>query len=222
MKKKRLLSSFLRLQKSKFGRTPSKNTPSNWFFRRKQRFWARKSRELKRKTPRKRRFLPQKWPNRTKKGGFGEEITGRGWSEKMGFTADFAMLWSSKMGANEFFSHFFSVISCRECRNALPLHSQSGSNALARESYALNATRQQKCCCDLWKSYITDCREVQGTIDHEAFFLSGKKLLRVKWIVPSNSTPKQNKGYRNLSDKNRKQTNIIFTMKSLILAQDER
>ena len=52
------------------------------------------------------------------------------------------------------------------------------------------ATRQQKCCCDLWKSYITDCREVQGTIDHEAFFLSGKKLLRVKWIVPSNSTPK--------------------------------
>lgn len=31
---------------------------------------------------------------------------------------------------------FFSVISCRECRNALPLHSQSGSNALARESYA--------------------------------------------------------------------------------------
>ena len=53
------------------------------------------------------------------------------------------------------------------------------------------ATRQQKCCCDLWKSYITDCREVQGTIDHEAFFLSGKKLLRVKWIVPSNSTPKQ-------------------------------
>ena len=111
------------------------------------------------------------------------------------------MLWSSKMGANEFFSHFFSVKSCRECRNALPLHSQSGSNALARESYALNATRQQKCCCDLWKSYITDCREVQGTIDHEAFFLSGKKLLRVKWIVPSNSTPKQNKGYRNLSNK---------------------
>ena len=111
------------------------------------------------------------------------------------------MLWSSKMGKNEFFSHFFSSKSCREWRNALPLHSQSGSNALARESYALNATRQQKCCCDLWKSYITDCREVQGTIDHEAFFLSGKKLLRVKWIVPSNSTPKQNKGYRNLSDK---------------------
>ena len=40
------------------------------------------------------------------------------------------------MGANEIFSHFFSVISCRECGNALPLHSQSGSNALARESYA--------------------------------------------------------------------------------------
>ena len=186
------------------------------------RFWARISRELKRKAPRKRWFLPPKRPNRTKKGGLGEEITGRGWSEKMDLTADFAMLWSSKMGANEFFSHFFSSKSCRECRNALPLHSQSGSNALARESYALNATRQQKCCCDLWKSYITDCREVQGTIDHEAFFLSGKKLLRVKWIVPSNSTPKQNKGYRNLSDKNRKQTNIIFTMKSLILAQDER
>ena len=40
------------------------------------------------------------------------------------------------MGANEFFSHFFSVKSCRECRNALPLQSQSGSNALAREGYA--------------------------------------------------------------------------------------
>ena len=147
---------------------------------------------------------------------------GWGRGEKMGFTADFAMLLSSKMSANEIFSHFFSSKSCREWRNALPLHSQSGSNALARESYALKATRQRKRCCDLWKSYITDCREVQGTIDHEAFFLSGKKLLRVKWIVPSNSTPKQNKGYRNLSDKNRKQTNIIFTMKSLILAQDER
>ena len=186
------------------------------------RFWTRKSSAEKRKTPRKRCFLPQNRSKWAKKGGFVEEITGRGWSEKTDLTADFAMLWSSKMGANEFFSHFFSSKSCREWRNALPLHSQSGSNALARESYALNATRQQKCCCDLWKSYITDCREVQGTIDHEAFFLSRKKLLRVKWIVPSNSTPKQNKGYRNLSDKNRKQTNIIFTMKSLILAQDER
>ena len=179
------------------------------------------SRAEEKNTPKKVEFAPMR-PNRAKKGGFGVEITGRGWSEKSSFTADFAMLWSSKMSANEFFSHFFSSKSCREWRNALPLHSQSGSNALARESYALNATRQQKCCCDLWKSYITDCREVQGTIDHEAFFLSGKKLLRVKWIVPSNSTPKQNKGYRNLSDKNRKQTNIIFTMKSLILAQDER
>ena len=174
------------------------------------------------KYPEKGGFCPQSGRNGRKRAVLGWEITGRGWSENMDLTADFAMLWSSKIGANEFFSHFFSSKSCRECRNALPLHSQSGSNALARESYALNATRQQKCCCDLWKSYITDCREVQGTIDHEAFFLSGKKLLRVKWIVPSNSTPKQNKGYRNLSDKNRKQTNIIFTMKSLILAQDER
>ena len=153
-----------------------KNTSSNWFFRRKMRFRARKSRELKRKTPRKRRFLPQMRPNRTKKGGFGWEITGKGWSEKTDLTVDFAMLWSNKMGANEFFSHFFSSKSCRECGNALPLHSQSGSNALARESYALNATRQQKCCCDLWKSYITDCREVQGTIDHEAFFLLRKEV----------------------------------------------
>ncbi len=48
------------------------------FFRRKMRFWARISRELKRKAPRKRWILPQKWPNRTKKGGFGVEITGRG------------------------------------------------------------------------------------------------------------------------------------------------
>ena len=220
--KKHILSSFPRLQKSKFGRTPNKSTPSNCFFRCKMRFRARKSSAEKKEMPRKRWTLPPNRPDRTKNGSLGWEITGRGWSEKTDLTADFAMLWSSKMGANEFFSHFFSSKSCRECRNALPLHSQSGSNALARESYALNATRQQKCCCDLWKSYITDCREVQGTIDHEAFFLSGKKLLRVKWIVPSNSTPKQNKGYRNLSDKNRKQTNIIFTMKSLILAQDER
>ena len=134
---KRLLPLFLLLQKSKFGRIASKNTPSNWFFLRKQRFRARISRELKRKTPRKRWFSPQKWLDRTKKGCFGWEITGRGWSEKSSFTTDFAMLWSSKMGANDFFSHFFSWKSCRECRNALPLHSQSGSNALARESYAL-------------------------------------------------------------------------------------
>ena len=53
------------------------------------------------------------------------------------------------MGANEIFSYFFSSKSCRECRNALPLHSQSGSNALAREGYALKATRQRKRCCDL-------------------------------------------------------------------------
>ena len=77
-REKRLLSSFLRLQKSKFGRTPSKNTSANCFFRRKQRFRARISRELKRKTPRKRWFLPQKWPNRTKKGGFGVKMIGRG------------------------------------------------------------------------------------------------------------------------------------------------
>ena len=140
------------------------------------RFLARKSSEEKRKTPRKRWNLPPKRPNRTKKGGFGWEITGRGWSEKTDLTTDFAMLWSSKMGVDEFFSHFFSSKSCREWRNALPLHSQSGSNALARESYALKATRQQKCCCDLWKSYITDCREVQGTIDHEAFFLLRKEV----------------------------------------------
>ena len=167
---------FPRLPKSKFGRFEQKISSSNWFFRRKQRFRARISRAQKRKTPRKRWFLPQKWPNRTKKGGFGVKMIGRGWSEKSSFTADFAILWSSKMGANDFFSHFFSSKSCRECRNALPLHSQSGSNALARGSYALNATRQQKCCCDLWKSYITDCREVQGTIDHEAFFLLRKEV----------------------------------------------
>ena len=174
--KKRLLSLFPRPQKSKFGRTPNKNSPSNWFCRCKMRFWGRKSRELKRKTPRKRWILPPNRLNRTKKGGLGWEITGRGSSEKMGFTTDFATLWSSKMGTNEFFSHFFSSKSCRECRNALPLHSQSGSNALARESYAPKATRQQKCCCDLWKSYITDCREVQGTIDHEALFLLRKEV----------------------------------------------
>ena len=173
---KRLLSSFPRLPKSKFGWFAQKNSPSNWFFRRKQRFRARISRELKRKTPRKRWILSPKRTNRAKNGGLGVKMIGRGWSEKSSFTADFAMLWSSKMGASEFFSHFFSSKSCREWRNALPLHSQSGSNALARESYALNATRQQKCCCDLWKSYITDCREVQGTIDHEAFFLLRKEV----------------------------------------------
>ena len=220
--KKRLLSLFPRPQKSKFGRTPNKSTSSNWFFRRKMRFRARISRELKRKTPRKRWFLPPNRPNRTKKGGFGGEITGRGSSEKTDFTADFATQWSSKMGANEFFLAFFFRRSLAGNAEMLYLCTRNREATLLQESYALNATRQQKCCCDLWKSYITDCREVQGTIDHEAFFLSGKKLLRVKWIVPSNSTPKQNKGYRNLSDKNRKQTNIIFTMKSLILAQDER
>ena len=47
------------------------------FFRRKMRFRARISRELKRKIPRKRWFLPPKRPKWTKKGGFGEEITGR-------------------------------------------------------------------------------------------------------------------------------------------------
>ena len=84
-----------------------------------------------------------------KNGDFGAKKVGWGSGEKMGFTADFAMLLSDKMGANEIFSHFFSAKSCRECRNALPLHSQSGSNALAREGYALKATRQRKCCCDL-------------------------------------------------------------------------
>ena len=81
-REKRLLSSFLRLQKSYLGRIASKNTSSNWFFRRKMRFRARISRELKRKTPRKRWFLPQKWPNRTKKGGFGGEIIGRDRAKK--------------------------------------------------------------------------------------------------------------------------------------------
>ena len=135
--KKRLLSLFPRLQKSKFGRIPNKNSSSNWFFRCKMRFWARKSSEEKRKTPRKRWFLPQKWPNRAKKRCFGANMIGRGWSEKTDFSAVFATLWSSKMVTNEFFSHFFSWKSCRECRNALPLHSQSGSNALAREGCAL-------------------------------------------------------------------------------------
>jgi len=55
----------------------------------------------------------------------------------------------AKWAQMKFFRIFFSVISCREWRNALPLHSQSGSNALAREGYALKATRQRKRCCDL-------------------------------------------------------------------------
>ena len=105
--KKRLLSSFLRLQKLNLGRTPNKNSPSNWFFRCKMRFREGKSSEEKKEMPRKVWFLPPKWPKWTKKGGFGVEITGRRWSGKSSFTADFAMLWSSKMGANEFFSHFF-------------------------------------------------------------------------------------------------------------------
>jgi len=46
------------------------------------RFWARKSREQKRKTPRKRRFLPPNRPKWTKKGSFGGEITGRGKAKK--------------------------------------------------------------------------------------------------------------------------------------------
>ena len=55
----------------------------------------------------------------------------------------------AKWAQMKFSRIFFSVISCRECRNALPLHSQSGSNALAREGYALKAPRQRKRCCDL-------------------------------------------------------------------------
>ena len=55
----------------------------------------------------------------------------------------------AKWAQMKFSRIFFSVKSCRECRNALPLHSQSGSNALAREGYALKATRQRKRCCDL-------------------------------------------------------------------------
>ena len=98
--------------------------------------------------PKKVDFAP-KVAESDEKGRFWGRNHREGSSEKMDFTAVFAMLSSSKMSTNEFFSHFFSSKSCRECGNALPLHSQSGSNALARESYALKATRQQKCCCDL-------------------------------------------------------------------------
>ena len=55
----------------------------------------------------------------------------------------------AKWAQMKFSRIFFSAKSCRECRNALPLHSQSGSNALAREGYALKAPRQRKRCCDL-------------------------------------------------------------------------
>ena len=106
----------------------------------------------------------------SEKGGVGER-------RKNGLYCRFcnAIRWQNGRKWN-FLAIFFSSKSCRECRNALPLHSQSGSNALAREGYALKATRQRKRCCDLWKSYITDCREVQGTIDHEAFFLKWKEV----------------------------------------------
>ena len=106
------------------------------------------SRTEEKNTPKKVVFAP-KVAESDEKGRFWGRNHREGSSEKMDFTAVFAMLSSSKMGANDFFSHFFSSKSCREWRNALPLHSQSGSNALARESYALKATRQQKCCCDL-------------------------------------------------------------------------
>ena len=42
-----------------------------------------------------------------KNGDFEVKKMGWGRGEKMGFTTDFAMLRSSKMGANEIFSHFF-------------------------------------------------------------------------------------------------------------------
>ena len=74
--KKHILSSFPRLQKSKFGRTPNKSTPSNCFFRCKMRFRARKSSAEKKEMPRKRWFLSPKWPNWTKKGGLGEKSQG--------------------------------------------------------------------------------------------------------------------------------------------------
>ena len=82
-------SSSAKVEIEYFGR---KIFPSNLFFRRKMRFWARKSSAEKKEMPRKRRFLPQKWPNRTKKGGFGANMIGRGSSEKTDFTADFATL----------------------------------------------------------------------------------------------------------------------------------
>ena len=108
-------------------------------------FTRKKTSAIPRKVPE----IESKRGKSGKNGDFGVKKVGWGSGEKMGFTADFAMLRSGKMDANEIFSHFFSVISCRECRNALPLHSQSGSNALAREGYALKATRQRKRCCDL-------------------------------------------------------------------------
>ena len=48
------------------------------FFWRKMRFRARKSRKVKGEIDRKRWFLPPKWLDRTKKGGFGVKMIGRG------------------------------------------------------------------------------------------------------------------------------------------------
>ena len=73
---KRLLSLFPCLQKSNFGCFGRKNTPSKRFFRCKMRFRARKSRELKRKTPRKRRFSTQNRPIGRKKAVLGGKSQG--------------------------------------------------------------------------------------------------------------------------------------------------
>ena len=69
---------FLACKSRNSGELQAKTPRQTDFFWRKMRFRARKSSEEKRKTPRKRWILPPKWPNRTKKGGFGWEITGRG------------------------------------------------------------------------------------------------------------------------------------------------
>ena len=52
--------------------------PVKLIFSAKTEISGEKSSEEKKEMSRERRFLPQKWLGRTKKGGFGVEITGRG------------------------------------------------------------------------------------------------------------------------------------------------
>ena len=84
-----------------------------------------------------------------KNGDFGAKKVGGGAAKKWALLPILQCYEVAKWVQMNFSRIFFSAISCREWENALPLHSQSGSNALAREGYALKAPRQRKRCCDL-------------------------------------------------------------------------
>ena len=107
--KKRLLSLFPRLPKSKFGRTPNKNSSSKRFFRHKMRFRARKSSEEKRKTPRKSRFRPKTDRIGRKRAVLGEKSQRGDRAKKRTLLPILPCYEVAKWVQMNFFSHFFFV-----------------------------------------------------------------------------------------------------------------